>query len=51
VRSPGQISRMEVDLAAQQDENAGCYGKERHDNSQTAHRDESGQTCENKPDG
>jgi hypothetical protein len=38
-------------LTAYQNENAGSYGKDGQDNSQSAHGDKSGQSCEDKPDG
>jgi hypothetical protein len=38
-----------VDLAVQQNEDAGCYGKDGEDNAQAAHRDERGQARENEP--
>jgi len=38
-------------LAAYQNENAGCYGKDRQDNRQAAHRDKCGQARKNEPDG
>jgi len=49
--SPGGIFRVTVDLAAHQNEDAGCYGKQCQDNSQAAQRDERGQACENEPYG
>lgn len=44
-------SRVTIDLAAQQNKDAGCYGKKRQDNSQPAHRNKRRQACENKPYG
>jgi len=49
--SPGQKFRVTVDLAPEQNEDAGCDGKQRQDNAQAAHRDESGKARENEPDG
>jgi len=49
--SPGWIFRVTVDLAAYQNEDAGCYGKQCQDNAQAAHRDERGQARENEPYG
>ena len=47
--SPGCVSRVTVDLATQQNEDSGCYGKQCQDNAQTAHRDKCGQARENEP--
>lgn len=49
--SPGWISRMTVELAAQQNEDAGPYGEQRQNNAQAAHRDKRGQACEDQPYG
>jgi hypothetical protein len=49
--SPGRISRVTVDLAVQQNEDAGCHGRDRQDNGQAADRDEGGQARVNEPDG
>jgi hypothetical protein len=45
--SPGWISRVTLDLAAQQNEDAGPYGKECQNNTQAAHRHERRQAREN----
>jgi hypothetical protein len=47
--SPGWISRVTVDLAAQQNEDAGCYGKDGQNRGQAAHRNERAQSGENEP--
>ena len=49
--SPGQVPRVKVELTAYQNKNAGGYGKNGQDNAQTTHRNESGQSRKNEPDG